>query len=75
MKTVGAGEFKAHCLAILDAVALEHEVFVVTKRGRPVARVAPVAKAEFDLRQALRGSIVKETDLVSPTGASWEAAA
>ncbi len=74
MKTIGAGEFKTHCLALLDQVAREHEVIIVTKRGKPVARVASLTDVEKDVRAALRGSIVKETDLLSPIAAAWEAA-
>lgn len=74
MKTIGAGKFKAQCLALLDEVARDHEVIVVTKRGRPVARVAPVAGADVDLRRSLKGSVLKETDLVRPSGAVWKAA-
>jgi prevent-host-death family protein len=74
LRTIGAGEFKARCLALLDEVAAGHQVIVVTKRGKPVARVAPVAAAEADLRKRLRGSIVRESDLVSPIDAAWNAA-
>ena len=60
--------------ALLDEVARDHEVIVVTKRGKPVARLTPVTDVERDLRRELRGSIVKETDLVSPIKTPWEAA-
>lgn len=39
---IPAGEFKARCLALLDHVAERRTEIVVTKRGRPVARVVPV---------------------------------
>jgi prevent-host-death family protein len=64
--TVPAGEFKARCLALLDRVAETGEEIVVTKRGKPVARVVPVEPP-----RPLRGSIVREGDLVSPIGAEW----
>lgn len=41
-RTIPAGEFKARCLALLDRVARTRESIVVTKRGRPVARLAPL---------------------------------
>lgn len=41
-RTVAAGAFKQGCLAILDDVARTHQPVVVTKRGRPVARVVPI---------------------------------
>jgi prevent-host-death family protein len=43
-KLIGAAEFKAHCLRILDEVERSGESVTVTKRGRPVAELKPVAK-------------------------------
>lgn len=39
MRTVPAGQFKAKCLAILDEVSATGEPVLITKRGKPVARV------------------------------------
>jgi prevent-host-death family protein len=39
MRTMAAGEFKAKCLAVLDEVKESGEPVIVTKRGKPVARV------------------------------------
>ena len=39
---VPAGEFKQKCLAIIDTVATTHEPVVISKRGKPVARLVPV---------------------------------
>ena len=61
--TVPVGQFKARCLALLDQVAETGEPVVVTRRGRPVARLLPVEDADL---QPLRGSVLRETDLVSP---------
>jgi prevent-host-death family protein len=68
-RRVPAAEFKARCLALLDEVAATHRSVVVTKRGRPVARVVPFDESAPDLS----GSIVFEGDLVSPTGEEWDA--
>jgi prevent-host-death family protein len=73
MKVVGAGKFKAKCLALLDEVAKGREVILVTKRGKPVAKVIPITEAQKSLREQLKGSILKEKDLVSPVSVSWEA--
>lgn len=67
-KKVGAGEFKAKCLALLDEVSESGRRIVVTKRGRPVAEVVPVEEAP-----SLRGSIVREGDLISPLEETWTA--
>jgi prevent-host-death family protein len=42
VKTMAAGEFKAKCLAVLDEVKETGEAVLITKRGKPVARVTTV---------------------------------
>jgi len=42
LKQMAAGEFKTHCLAVMDEVAKTREPVVITKRGKPVAKVVPV---------------------------------
>ena len=74
MKTIGAGKFKAQCLALLEEVAHKHETILVTKRGKPVAKVVAVTEEKADLRERLRGSILREQDIVSPVPFTWEAA-
>ena len=74
MKTIAAGKFKAQCLALLDEVAREHETILVTKRGKPVAKVVAVTDGEVSLRERLRGSILREQDIVNPVPLTWEAA-
>jgi prevent-host-death family protein len=66
--SVPAGEFKVHCLALLDRVAESGVELVVTKRGKPVARLVPVAPPP-----GLRGSILWQGDVLSPIGEAWEA--
>lgn len=67
-RSIPAGEFKARCLALLDEVERTGTPLVVTKRGRPVARLVPATKPKS---RSLRGSIVREVDVVSPTGEHW----
>jgi len=70
VKTVPAGRFKAQCLALLDEVAETGEPIIVTKRGKPVAKVIP---AEHREPPSLAGSIVREGDIVSPIPFTWDA--
>ncbi len=70
VKEIPAGEFKAKCLALLDEVEAHRSSFVVTKRGRPVARVVPVPPQG---PRALVGSVLHEEDLLAPVGAKWNA--
>ena len=69
-KPVPAGEFKAKCLALFDEVETRRRSFVVTKRGRPVARVVPLP---LDTVSSLRGSLLHEEDLLAPIDVKWDA--
>ena len=72
MQTIPASQFKARCLALLDDVALTGEEIVVTKRGRPVARLVAV-----DLPRRLVGSVafnVSDAELIAPLDLDWDAA-
>lgn len=70
--TMPAGEFKARCLQLLDAVAASGEPLTITKRGRPVARVVPLPAAGA-LFGALVNSVREQQDLVAPIGEAWQA--
>ena len=65
-----AGEFKARCLRVLDDVALSRREVVVTKRGKPVAKVVPIASTGA---VPIKGLIVRQGDLVSPVDERWDA--
>ena|GEM_PF-1137443 len=69
---VPAAEFKAKCLAFFDEVELRRRCYVVTKRGRPVARVIPLPSRPS---RSLRGSLLFEEDLVGPIDVDWDAQA
>jgi prevent-host-death family protein len=68
--TVPAGKFKAQCLEILDRVADRKEEVIVTKHGKPVARVVPLESKKED---SLRKSVTILGDIVGPILDDWEA--
>lgn len=72
MQTVSASQFKAKCLAILDDVAATGGEIVVTKRGRPVAKVVPVEPWDDDLQGTVK-QLVSDEELISPIDVVWEA--
>ncbi len=72
MISIGAGEFKAKCLQLLDEVEATREPIVVTKFGKPVAKLVPMPPA-IGLRGALKGSVLHEGDIISPLDVEWEA--
>ena len=75
MAKIPATEFKAKCLELMDRVADRHESYLITKRGKPVAKLVPV---EPDPKEGIfgwlraRGSITG--DIVSPAllPKNWE---
>ncbi len=73
--TVAAGEFKAKCLALIDEVHENRIEYVITKRGKPVARIVPlepIAEAGTRVFGRLKGTVAIAGDILS-TGESWEA--
>ncbi|MDY7523497.1 MULTISPECIES: type II toxin-antitoxin system Phd/YefM family antitoxin [unclassified Sphingomonas] len=74
-KMIGAAEFKAKCLAILDEVQASGESITITKRGKPVATVSAVAEKTAPVARfgMMKGSITILGDIVSPIDPDWEA--
>ena len=70
MTKVAAAKFKEQCLSILDH--LPPEGIIVTKHGRPVARVLPAERASATLIGALRGKVRIKGEVLS-TGSKWDA--
>ena len=70
--TIGAGDFKAKCLKLLDEVAATKEPLTITKHGKPVAKLVPVPGA-VELFGALKGSVLAQGDIVSPVDIEWAA--
>jgi prevent-host-death family protein len=65
-KTIPAGTFKARCLAIMDEVASKRESVIITKRGKPVAKLVPVEKQKDEIFGFLKGKVTVLGDVVSP---------
>jgi prevent-host-death family protein len=72
-KSISAAEFKATCLEVLDRVARTGHTVVVTKRGKPVAQVAPMIKKPRNIVGSLKGDVEILGDIVSPLRVRWAA--
>lgn len=66
MKTMAAGIFKIKCLAIMDEVQAKSESVLITKHGKPVAKLVPADKNPDDIYDFLAGKGSIEGDVVSP---------
>jgi prevent-host-death family protein len=70
MKSIPAAEFKARCLSLLDRVTPEG--IVITKRGKPVAKLVPVGTGPGEVIGSLKGKIRIKGRILS-TGLRWNA--
>jgi prevent-host-death family protein len=66
MKTIPAGRFKVHCLSVMDEVQSKREPVLITKRGKPVAKLVPVNQEKDDIFGFLEGKGKIVGDIVSP---------
>jgi prevent-host-death family protein len=62
---IPAGEFRARCLKLLDQVQQRRHEIIITKRGKPVARLAPLALEAPDVFGRMRGTRRVVGDIVS----------
>jgi prevent-host-death family protein len=66
MKSIPAGEFKTHCLRIMDEVSKRRLSVVITKKGVPVAKLVPVERTERDVVGCLEGVMEVIGDIEAP---------
>jgi len=70
MKSVAAAKFKEQCLTLLDRV--DPEGIVITKHGKPVAKLIPLRNDAAELIGSLKGRIRIKGN-ISSTGLAWDA--
>jgi prevent-host-death family protein len=73
MKKMAAGSFKVHCLAIMDEVQAKRQTIVITKHGKPVAKLVPADQSSDDIYNFLVGKGAITGDVVAPaiSGEDW----
>ena len=76
MQRIQISKFKATCLAVLDRVAQTREPVLVTRRGKPIARIVPPApNPAGSWLGSMKGSVTIHGDIVAPVSepSDWEA--
>jgi prevent-host-death family protein len=68
---VPAGEFKARCLKLMDEVRTTRRPLVITKRGKPVAKLVPVEEELPPLFGRLKGTVTIHGDIIGPIEQDW----
>ena len=74
MRMISAAEFKARCLTLMDDVSSTRETLVITKRGKPVAKLVPADKEGREFIGRLKGVIEIVGYLDADPPDSWESA-
>jgi prevent-host-death family protein len=76
MRTMAAGKFKATCLAVMDEVQAKREPVMITKNGRPVAKLVPILADERDpIFGFYKGKLDISGDVISPVYSDEESEA
>jgi prevent-host-death family protein len=69
---VGAAEFKAKCLELVDHVKEARAEYVVTRHGKPVAKLVPVEPdPPVSPLGSMRGTVVTYERPFEPVPATW----
>lgn len=74
MRKIAATDFKARCLELMDRVADRRETYVITKRGKPVAKLVPAEAPPASILGALAGRVQSMDDIVASvyTDEEWD---
>lgn len=72
-RTISASQFKARCLGLMDQVARDGEVLVITKNGRPVVELHPCSSARRASPFGLHPDTELLGDVVAPLDEPWDA--
>ncbi|GMR23868.1 MAG: hypothetical protein BMS9Abin37_2342 [Acidobacteriota bacterium] len=72
--TIGASDFKPRCARVIDDVAEGGGPVVITKRGRPIAKLVPADGERKSIFGFAKGCVTVRGDIVEPIDVEWEAA-
>jgi prevent-host-death family protein len=72
MLQYSAGEFKTHCLKLMDLAHNKGETVIITKRGIPVAKLVPFNEKPVPLYGFMAGSLEIEKDIIEPIDEVWD---
>lgn len=70
---VPAGEFKAHCLRLIEEVNRSRIPLIITKHGKPMARLVPLEQEKSSLYGCLEGTVIVHDNIIEDSGELWEA--
>lgn len=65
-RTMPAGVFKASCLAVMDEVQAKCATVIITKHGKPVAKLVPVDAERDEIFGFMKGKLAITGHVVKP---------
>jgi prevent-host-death family protein len=69
---IGAGQFKTHCLKLIDEVAQTKRPIIVTKHGQPIAQLVPIEDKNYSLFGCQANTIAIAEAIIEGIGETWE---
>lgn len=72
--SISTSDFEARCSQVIQDVAQGRGTVIITKRGRPVAKLVPAGDSEELVFGFAKGRITIHDDIVEPLDVEWEAA-
>jgi prevent-host-death family protein len=72
LKKIAAASFKANCLAIIDEVHVKRVTVLITKHGKPVAKLVPASPQPDEIYNFLGGKGEVKGDVVRPASSRKE---
>jgi prevent-host-death family protein len=70
---IAVSDFKARCLTLLEEVATQHHMLIITKYGKPIAQVLPMENTKPPLLGSWKGIVEATRDLAHfDTSDEWE---
>jgi prevent-host-death family protein len=74
MKKIAAAAFKAQCLTLMEDVHSTRQPLIITKRGKPLAKLVPVDEPKDDFIGRLKGVFEVVGNFEDDAPEPWESA-
>jgi len=72
-KHIDVRQFKAECLQLIDKVNQSHKPLIITKHGKPLAKLIPFEEEPLSPYGCTKGTTIIDGDIVESTGEIWDA--
>ncbi len=70
---IKAGKFKAECLKLMNDVSKTKKSIIITKRSKPIAKLAPIEEEKDILFGRMKNVTHIKGNIIDPVGENWDA--